>query len=239
MAENDKDSSQPLSSSVPSLDTKSFRAEVADTLGMVSHISAIVLTGYVIYLAWPFPNLFSWHPVLMTLAFAFLMTEAILFFSPESSLVPKAQRPTKVNYHVATMIAAIVCGFSGFTIIYINKNNSNKDHFTSWHGTFGLIVVCYMCVQATGGVITRYPKLLASKLKPAKLKLYHATSGLFLFILVCATFVLALFSNWFVTNSSDLGWYISLMVIALLSLMVMNQVTTEYVPRAFKKPQQY
>lgn len=166
------------------------------------------------------------------------MTEAILFFSSESSLVPKAQRPTKVNYHVATMIASITCAVAGFLVIFVNKNMRGKEHFTSWHGTFGLIVVCYVFVQALGGVITRYPKLIGSKIKPAKLKLYHATSGLFLFSMVCATFFLALFSNWFLRNANDLGWYVSLMIIALLVLMVMNQITTEYVPRAFKKPSQ-
>lgn len=168
------------------------------------------------------------------------MTEAILFFSTESSLVPKVQRPTKVNYHVATMIASIACGIAGFSVIYVNKNLSGKDHFTSWHGTFGLIVICYMFVQALGGIITRYPKLMGGKIKPANLKLYHATSGLFLFSMVCATLFLALFSNWFVQNSSDFTWYVCHMIIALLVLMVMNQITTEYVPKAFKKrSQQY
>lgn len=69
--------------------------------------------------------------------FGLLTTEAILYFSKESTLIPKATRKTKVSYHWATNATAIICGLIGLAIILRNKYVNNKDHFTSWHGKFG------------------------------------------------------------------------------------------------------
>ncbi|XP_070559595.1 transmembrane reductase CYB561D2-like [Ptychodera flava] len=207
-------------------------------LGMVAHLVSIVFCGIIIYHAWPGSSLFSWHPTLMCVSFAFLMAEAILFFSPESTLLPKAMRKTKVKYHWINMVTAIACAVAGLVIIFINKNIHGKSHFTSWHGILGLITVIYSCLQSTGGTLLLYPKVVSGMVKLADLKLYHATSGLLLFTLACTTLILGLYSNWFVSQVSDTVWYISFLCPGLIGLVVMNQVTTAYLPKAFKKPSQ-
>ena len=54
---------------------------------MVFHLITFGLTAVVLYTAVPGSDLFSWHPSLMTLAFCLLMAQAIVIFSPESSLL--------------------------------------------------------------------------------------------------------------------------------------------------------
>ena len=99
----------------------------------------------------------------------------------------------------------------------------------------GIITVVYICIQGLAGTTLLYPKLLAGKIKLADQKIYHATSGLFLYTLGLGTLVLALFSNWYTTNAHPVMWWVSLSCLAWLSLVVMNQVTSEYVPKTFKK----
>ena len=59
---------------------------------MVVHLLSLAFTGYLIYTAGPGTDLFSWHPTCMTVCFILLMLQAIVLFSPESSLVPGTQR---------------------------------------------------------------------------------------------------------------------------------------------------
>ena len=54
---------------------------------MVFHLITFGLTAVVLYTAVPGSDLFSWHPSLMALAFCLLMAQAIVIFSPESSLL--------------------------------------------------------------------------------------------------------------------------------------------------------
>ena len=54
---------------------------------MVFHLVTLGLTGLMLYTAVPGSDLFSWHPTLMTIGFSLLMAQAIVIFSPESSLL--------------------------------------------------------------------------------------------------------------------------------------------------------
>ena len=47
----------------------------------------MVNTKYQVYTAVPGSDLFSWHPTLMTIGFSLLMAQAIVIFSPVSSLL--------------------------------------------------------------------------------------------------------------------------------------------------------
>ncbi|XP_041458496.1 cytochrome b561 domain-containing protein 2-like [Lytechinus variegatus] len=235
MEDRSKNTSQRLPPII--LDRKrSCWGRFCEIIGMVSHLVAISFTGFMIYLAWPLTNLFSWHPILMSIAFAFLMSESIMFFSSESTLIPKVNRKSKVSYHWITMTTAIACALIGFAIIFINKVLHDKPHFKSWHGTMGLVVIIYMCIQAFGGAFHLFPKFTSKFVKLADLKLYHATSGLCLFILVITTLVLALYSNWMQQKAGETGWYFLLGCLMWLTTVITNQVTTEYLPRALKKP---
>ncbi|WAR26534.1 C56D1-like protein [Mya arenaria] len=202
---------------------------------MVAHIITVLFSGFMIYTAWPGSSLFSWHPTLMTLAFVVGMFEAMLVFNRESSIFVNMQRPTKVLIHHVLQVFAVVCSLTGFTVIYYNKVLNEKPHFTSWHGLLGIITVCAIPLAALGGNIVKYQflrDLFKIKISLGKLKIYHATAGLVVFTLVMFTIMLGLYSDWFVNQVSSILWYISAMSVSFMAVVVMNQVTQEYLPRA-------
>jgi cytochrome b-561 domain-containing protein 2 len=66
---------------------------------MVVHVITVGLTAALLYLASPGSDLFSWHPSLMVVAFGLFMAQAIVIFSPESSLLLTSSRQDKVQLH--------------------------------------------------------------------------------------------------------------------------------------------
>lgn len=65
---------------------------------MVVHILSVAFTGFILYLASPGSDLFSWHPTCMTIAFMLLLLQAIVLFSPESSLFPTTPKQVYRKY---------------------------------------------------------------------------------------------------------------------------------------------
>ena len=69
--------------------------------------------------------------------YGLFMLEAILIFSPHSSLLSSSARSVKVKYHWLLQVVANVLIALGFVAIYYNKNINSKPHFTTWHGCVG------------------------------------------------------------------------------------------------------
>ena len=164
--------------------------------------------------------------------FITFMFEGLLVFNRESSLLLTASRQTKVLVHWVLQASAVTCAALGFMVIFYNKYLYNKPHFTTWHGLFGVITVSYIMLQSVGGSFVKYEFLRSLiKLRLADLKLYHATSGLIAFTLVTVTLMLALYSNWFTSNVDNILWYACLAAVSFMAIIVMNQITTEYLPK--------
>lgn len=160
------------------------------------------------------------------------MMEAILMFSPQSSLLAKSSRVIKAEYHKILQILALFCSVGGFLVIYSNKNLHNKKHFTSFHGLLGLITMILVLIQNFSGTFITYSKwLLPKNVKLAKVKLLHALMGSLVFMSACTTFYLGLCSNWFVKNSNTYTWYGSAFSILALGGIVLGQVFNEHVKR--------
>ncbi|XP_063204204.1 transmembrane reductase CYB561D2 isoform X2 [Chroicocephalus ridibundus] len=166
----------------------------------------------------------------MALAFSFLMTEALLIFSPETSLLRSFSRKVKVRVHWALQLLALLCALLGLGIITYNKHLNGKAHFVTWHGLTGLLTVLYASGQCAGGVFLLYPKLMKNWTL-AKLKLYHATSGLVGYLLGCASLMLGMCSLWFTTTVTSVSWYLAMLCPLLTSLVIMNQVSNAYLYR--------
>ncbi|NWW05329.1 C56D2 protein, partial [Oreocharis arfaki] len=175
-------------------------------------------------------GLFSWHPLLMALAFSFLMTEALLIFSPETSLLRSFSRKVRVRAHWALQLLALLCALLGLGIITYNKHLNGKGHFVTWHGLTGLLAVLYAGGQCAGGALLLYPKLMKNWTL-AKLKLYHATSGLVGYLLGCASLMLGMCSLWFTTTVTGASWYLAMLCPLITSLVIMNQVSNAYLYR--------
>ena len=153
-------------------------------------------------------------------------------FSPQSSLLNKSARATKAEYHKIFQILALFCSIGGFLAIYYNKNLHNKNHFTTFHGTLGLITMILVLIQNFSGTIIIYSKwLLPKKMKLGKAKLLHALVGSLVFSSACTTIYLGLCSNWFIKNSNIYTWYGSAFSILALGGVVLGQVFNEHVKK--------
>ncbi|XP_060621768.2 transmembrane reductase CYB561D2 [Anolis sagrei] len=203
--------------------------------GVAAHLVSLGFTIFVAVLARPGSSLFSWHPLLMSLAFSFLMTEAVLVFSPESSLLRSFSRKARARFHWALQLLSLTCAILGLAIISYNKYLNGKDHFVTWHGQTGLLTVFYASMQCMGGVALLYPKLMKNWTL-GKLKLYHATSGLIGYLLGCASLMLGMSSLWFTAAVTGVSWYLSILCPILTSLVVMNQVSNAYLYRKRIQP---
>ncbi|KAJ8258337.1 hypothetical protein COCON_G00173490 [Conger conger] len=205
------------------------------TCGVAVHITCVSFTVFVAALARPGSSLFSWHPFLMTLAFSFLMTEAVLLFSPHSSPLQKAPHKSKARCHWALQCACAACAGLGLAAIVCNKQLNGKPHFTSWHGVAGLLTACGLGAQCLGGLPLLYPRLLKGW-SLARLKRYHAASGLLAYLLGTASLLLGMSSLWFAAAVPGPGWYLAAACPVLGALLVMSQVTSAYVARKALRP---
>ncbi|XP_023791469.1 cytochrome b561 domain-containing protein 2 [Cyanistes caeruleus] len=174
---------------------------------------------------WPVPISLPSAP-----QFSFLMTEALLIFSPETSLLRSFSRKVRVRAHWALQLLALLCALLGLGIITYNKHLNGKGHFVTWHGLTGLLAVLYAGGQCAGGVLLLYPKLMKNWTL-AKLKLYHATSGLVGYLLGCASLMLGMCSLWFTTTVTGASWYLAMLCPLVTSLVIMNQVSNAYLYR--------
>ncbi|XP_005992722.1 transmembrane reductase CYB561D2 [Latimeria chalumnae] len=195
--------------------------------GMAAHLVTLGFTIFVAVTARPGTSLFSWHPFLMSLAFSFFMTEAVLVFSPESSPIQSFSRKVKARCHWVLQVLAVLCALLGLAIIIYNKYINDKPHFATWHGLIGLISVMYACGQSLGGVSLLYPKLVKGW-SLAKLKLYHATSGLVGYLLGTTSLLLGMCSLWFTASVTGIAWYLAVFSPVLTGLVIMNQVSNTY-----------
>lgn len=192
-----------------------------------THVLCVAFTVFLVFLAQPGSSLFSWHPFLMTLAFSFFMTEAILLFSSHGSPVRKLAHKTKGRIHWVLQSLCVTCAVTGLVVIVYNKDLNGKPHLTSWHGLLGLVTVCVVGLQSLAAVPLIYHSL-AKGWSLAKLKRYHAASGLVTYLLGSGTLLLGLCSTWFTAAVSDYTWYLSALCPALSTLVIMDQVSRTY-----------
>ncbi|NXD47459.1 C56D2 protein, partial [Corvus moneduloides] len=201
--------------------------------GAAAHLVALGFPAAVAVLARPGSSEGVW-PVPIPLPpapqFSFLMTEALLIFSPETSLLRSFSRKVRVRAHWALQLLALLCALLGLGIITYNKHLNGKGHFVTWHGLTGLLAVLYAGGQCAGGVLLLYPKLMKNWTM-AKLKLYHATSGLVGYLLGCASLMLGMCSLWFTTTVTGASWYLAMLCPIITSLVIMNQVSNAYLYR--------
>ncbi|KAM6927443.1 transmembrane reductase CYB561D2 [Xenentodon cancila] len=196
----------------------------------LTHLVSFIFTLFIALLSRPGSSWFSWHPFLMTLAFGFFMTEAILLFSPHASLIRKLPHKQKGRVHWILQCLCVSCAVLGLAAISYNKHLNSKAHFTSWHGLLGLLTVCVAGAQSLAAVPLFYHSL-ARGWSLAKLKRYHAASGLITYLLGSASLLLGLCSAWFTASVKDYIWYLSALCPALSGLIVMNQVSNAYLAK--------
>jgi len=93
-------------------------------------------------------GLFAYHPPLQTLAIALFAT-GILTLQPTSQ--PRTKEAGLRRHQLIILGLALPCIAVGSIIIIWNKNIHEAPHFTSWHGTFGIIAIVWMFIQMALG----------------------------------------------------------------------------------------
>lgn len=162
--------------------------------------------------------------------FAFFMTEAILLFSPHGSPIKTFSHKSKVRIHLTLQCLCVCCAALGLAAITYNKHLSGKAHFTSWHGLLGVLTVCVACLQSLAAVPLIYHSL-AKGWSLAKLKRYHAATGLVTHLLGSVSLLLGLCTGWFTASVGKYAWYLAALCPTVAALVLMNQVTNAYMAK--------
>jgi len=106
-------------------------------------------------------QLFNWHPVLMTLAFAVFMSEALLAYA--SPLLSSWSRPARKRVHYLCHGAAGVCAAFGLVAVFQSHNlklPTPMANLYSAHSYLGLMAVCLFAAQFGFGLVAYlYPQL--------------------------------------------------------------------------------
>lgn len=198
---------------------------------MATHVTSLGLTLVVSLLSRPGTSLFSWHPMCMSVAYCLCMTEGILLFSAEGSLFCFKSRKIKVRLHWFCQALVLIAAVTGLCFIVGSKNVSELQHLASWHSLLGACTLTATALQAACGICLIFPKLLCLSCPSARLKLYHATCGLVVYLLATVTVMSAMFTDWFQATVKGVAWWAFLLLPLFPALVVMSQITNAYLPR--------
>ncbi|KAI3370512.1 hypothetical protein L3Q82_025276 [Scortum barcoo] len=154
----------------------------------------------------------------------------ILLFSAEGSLFCFKSRKGKVRLHWFCQALVLIAAATGLGFMVASKNVSELPHLVTWHSVLGVCTLAATALQALCGICVVFPKLLRPS-SPPRLKLYHATCGLVVYLLATVTVVSAMFSDWFQATVKGVAWWAFLLLPLFPALVVMNQITNAYLPR--------
>ncbi|XP_062329945.1 transmembrane reductase CYB561D2 isoform X2 [Osmerus eperlanus] len=177
--------------------------------GILTHLACVAFTALTAVVSRPGTSLFSWHPFFMTLALP---------------------HKTKGRFHWLLQGLCATCATLGLAAICYNKHLNGKPHFHSWHGLLGVVTVCGVALQSLAALPLIYTSL-ARGWSLARLKRYHATCGLVVYLLGSASLFLGACSAWFTGSVVGHTWYLAALCPALCALAVMSQVTDAYMAK--------
>lgn len=217
---------------------------------MAVHATSLVLILFAVYSAYPFNTLFSWHPLFMIIGLYGFSLQGIVVYNTFSSLVPTHNAIKKVcdfsqiitfdfqyNLHVLLQSLSIITILAGSTVIYKVKNDNNRPHLKSWHGTLGALFVLYGLSQGIFGFL-KSRDFMRRWVKPKLSREVHAVSGALFFSLGCLVTGLGFRSEWFqqrvlVNSIQDQGVrmlvdYALIFLLCLLVIVVSKQIYDKY-----------
>ncbi|KAL4065360.1 hypothetical protein J3A83DRAFT_4099981, partial [Scleroderma citrinum] len=172
----------------------------------------IVFSNDPVALGW-----FSFHPIFQSTAIA-SFTYGILTLQPTS--LPGSKAAGLQRHQIAMIGIGIPCILLGAGAMIYNKSSHSAPHFTSWHGTCGIITVVWLIIQATFGAASVWygGAALGGGMKAKSLWKYHRHSFIVSFRLSGYILLpLALFtahlagseSYWVTHNSSALARFVA------------------------------
>ncbi|KAM4581820.1 putative transmembrane reductase CYB561D1 [Fundulus diaphanus] len=191
---------------------------------IAAHVSGLGLTLIISVLSRPGTSLFSWHPLCMSVAHCINLCFEGTIFCLKS-------RKNKMRFHWLCQALALIAAAVGLGFILASKNVSELPHLVSWHSLLGSCTLAASLLQAACGICVIFHNQLHLSPSPARLRLYHATCGLVVYLLATVTVMLAMFSDWFQATVKGLAWWVFAVVPLFPALVAMNQITNAYLPR--------
>lgn len=162
--------------------------------------------------------------------FCLCMAEAILLFSPEHSLFFFCSRKNRIRLHWAGQTITILCAALGLGFIISSRTRSELPHLVSWHSWAGALTLLATAGQAVCGLCLLFPRATRVS-KVARLKLYHLTCGLVVYLMATVTVLLGMYSVWFQAQIKGAAWYLCLALPLYPALVIMHQISSSYLPR--------
>jgi len=161
-------------------DNLAFYAAVTSALVLLLSTWTIVLTNDPRSLAW-----FPFHPILNSLA-VLCFTYGILTLQPTSQPKTKA---AGLQRHQTAMLTGLPSILLGTSAMVYYKGSHGAPHFTTWHGTFGILTVSWLVVQfSLGAASVWFEGAAFGGANKAKLVWkYHRLSGYILLLLLLTT----------------------------------------------------
>ncbi|CAG8731912.1 15839_t:CDS:2 [Acaulospora morrowiae] len=182
----DQNGIQPTEQSlqIPTL-TGPTKINMSFIFSLVASSGVFLFAGTVWYIVFDAEyEFFIWHPTLMALVLLSI-TQGVLVLQ---TAVRKEEREKGLLWHKIIQTVVFLSVIGGFTIIYTHKSSTNKEHFTSPHGKFGVFTFVYLLFQTVGGsILANFPGLVGGAAKARGLYKYHRISGYVLVSLVYLT----------------------------------------------------
>ncbi|XP_069335137.1 probable transmembrane reductase CYB561D1 isoform X2 [Eulemur rufifrons] len=176
---------------------------------------------------WALPSLLA---LFLCSQFCLCMAESILLFSPEHSPFFFCSWKARIRLHWAGQTLAILSAALGLGFIISSRTRSELPHLVSWHSWIGALTLLATGGQALCGLCLLCPRA-ARVSKVARLKLYHLTCGLVVYLMATVTVLLSMYSVWFQAQIKGAAWYLCLALPLYPALVIMHQISSSYLPR--------
>ncbi|KAI0112144.1 eukaryotic cytochrome b561-domain-containing protein [Nemania sp. FL0031] len=158
--------------------------------------------------------LFSIHPLAQSLGVLVLL-QSILVLQPTHTA---AQKQVGQKIHAALNLLAFVTFLVGVVGIEVNKFRSNGPHFHSVHGYLGVITSIWILLQyLVGFTMFGVPALYGGEANAKKIWKYHRSSGYVLLLLMLATVISAVETDY---NKNVLGLKLWAMILISVIMVV-------------------
>lgn len=134
--------------------------------------------------------------------------------------------------HWIIQVGAVCLSLAGFIIVVVNKNNSNKLHFQTWHAIFGLVSFIFMCITFVVGIPALFNVELRKYIPPRINKFVHILCGSLAYIFGSVTLVLSLYSGWFVRKTNETQQVICFIALVIIMIWTLLKPVINIVKRS-------
>jgi len=192
---------------------------VSRTATLIAASTLLSITWIIILTSNPFSvGWFAFHPPLQTLAM-FIFTFGILTLQPTAQ--PKTKSAGLLRHQVAIFVFGFPSILFGTLAMFYNKWLRSAEHFTTWHGTIGILCIVWLLLQIFlgAGSVWFNGALFGGGMKAKSLWKYHRLSGYLLFS--CLLFTVHLGGAWSNWGAKHSIWFVRFLAYTLSPAVIL------------------